>query len=156
MSPASVVLPSDCLVTLIPEGRSAILRAGETVTVTQALGGTITVLTESGRLARVSALDAAALGLTGDAAGARDAADERDRGKADDLGAEQREGRNFFVVAEQEGPAHGAKDVAEVDAAGGERDTGPVGHGELSTEGGEIEMDAATPPNDERDEREED
>ena len=78
MSPASVVLPSDCLVTLIPEGRSAILRAGETVTVTQALGGTITVLTESGRLARVSAQDAAALGLTGDAAGARDAADERD------------------------------------------------------------------------------
>lgn len=78
MSTGSVVLESDCLVTLIPEGRTAILRAGETVTVTQALGGTITVLSESGRLARLSAQDAAVLGLNAETAEAGDAADGRD------------------------------------------------------------------------------
>jgi len=66
MSAATVVLPTDCMVTLIPEGHATVLRAGETVTVTQALGGTVTVVTESGRLARISTHDAAALGLIAD------------------------------------------------------------------------------------------
>ena len=64
MSAGSLVLPRDCLVTLIPEGQATVLRAGETISVTQALGGTVTVVTEFGRLARVSTRDAVELGLT--------------------------------------------------------------------------------------------
>ena len=64
MSTGTLVLPRDCLVTLIPEGQATVLRGGETISVTQALGGTVTVVTESGRLARVSNQDAVELGLT--------------------------------------------------------------------------------------------
>lgn len=66
----SVVLARDCMVTLIPEGQATVLRAGETITVTQALGGTVTVVTKSGRLARVSSQDAVELGLAADTGGA--------------------------------------------------------------------------------------
>lgn len=66
MSNSAVVLPTDCMVTLIPEGHATLLRAGERITVTQALGGTVTVVTDSGHLARLSAPDAAALGLIAD------------------------------------------------------------------------------------------
>ena len=67
MSTGTLVLPRECLVTLIPEGQATVLRAGETISVTQALGGTVTVVTESGRLARVSVQDAEELGLTSSA-----------------------------------------------------------------------------------------
>jgi len=52
-------------VTLIPSGQKMMLRAGERVVVTQALGGTITVQTEHGHLARISSEDASSLGLDG-------------------------------------------------------------------------------------------
>lgn len=51
--------------TLIPSGQKMMLRAGERVVVTQALGGTITVQTEHGHLARISSEDASSLGLDG-------------------------------------------------------------------------------------------
>jgi probable FeS assembly SUF system protein SufT len=53
----------DSDVTLIPSGRAMTLRAGERVVIVQALGGTITVQTESGHLARISSEDAHRLGL---------------------------------------------------------------------------------------------
>jgi probable FeS assembly SUF system protein SufT len=58
-----VELGQDCDVTLIPSGQKVTLRAGEQVLVTHALGGTITVQTERGHLARISSEDAHALGL---------------------------------------------------------------------------------------------
>jgi probable FeS assembly SUF system protein SufT len=66
MSPAHaapVELAHDCDVTLIPSGQTTTLPAGEEVIVTQALGGTVTVQTASGQLARISPADARALGL---------------------------------------------------------------------------------------------
>jgi probable FeS assembly SUF system protein SufT len=66
MSPAyaaPVELAHDCHVTLIPSGQTTTLPAGEEVMVTQALGGTVTVQTASGQLARISPADALALGL---------------------------------------------------------------------------------------------
>jgi len=60
-----VELGHDCEVTLIPSGQRTTLRAGERVVVTQALGGTITVQTERGHLARISSEDASVLDLDG-------------------------------------------------------------------------------------------
>jgi probable FeS assembly SUF system protein SufT len=59
-----VELAQDCQVTIIPSGQTRTLPAGEKVIITQALGGTVTVRTESGQLARVCADDASALGLS--------------------------------------------------------------------------------------------
>ena len=61
--PESIELIYDVLVTLIPSGERFTLHRGERVTVTQALGGSITVHTDSGHLARINGADAAALGL---------------------------------------------------------------------------------------------
>jgi probable FeS assembly SUF system protein SufT len=58
-----VELVGDCDVTLIPSGQTTTLSAGEKIMVTQALGGTVTVQTASGQLARISPEDARALGL---------------------------------------------------------------------------------------------
>ncbi|MHB1711658.1 MAG: putative Fe-S cluster assembly protein SufT [Acidimicrobiales bacterium] len=72
MSPAGytpVELGRDCDVTLIPSGRKMTLRAGEHVVVTQALGGTFTVQTEGGHLARLTSEDAGALGFDDGPAG---------------------------------------------------------------------------------------
>lgn len=55
----------DCDVTVIPSGRKMTLRAGERVLITQALGGTVTVQTERGYLARIPSEVAHALGLDG-------------------------------------------------------------------------------------------
>ena len=60
---APIELGENCVVTLIPSGRTMTLKAGEQVIVAQALGGTITVQTESGYLARISSKDAHRLGL---------------------------------------------------------------------------------------------
>jgi probable FeS assembly SUF system protein SufT len=55
-------LTRDCPAIQIPAGNAIVLRAGDTVFITQALGGAYTVATEMG-LARVSAQNADALGL---------------------------------------------------------------------------------------------
>lgn len=57
------VLRRDCAATLIPRGEPLRLAQGEAVAVTQALGGSFTVRTANGQLARIAAEDADALGL---------------------------------------------------------------------------------------------
>jgi probable FeS assembly SUF system protein SufT len=54
--------------TLIPYGGSISLPAGATVTITQALGGSYTVLTELGQMARIEGKDADAIGMEAEAA----------------------------------------------------------------------------------------
>jgi probable FeS assembly SUF system protein SufT len=54
----------DVDVTVIPSGEPFTLHRGDRVLVTQALGGNVTVQTESGHLARIAGTDAVALGLT--------------------------------------------------------------------------------------------
>jgi len=58
-----IELKRDCEITLIPSGEMLELVKGEFVVVTQALGGSFTVRTESGHLARISVVDVDALGL---------------------------------------------------------------------------------------------
>jgi probable FeS assembly SUF system protein SufT len=58
-----IELKRDCEATLIPGGQKVTLRRGDHVVVTQALGGSFTVQTDRGYLARVGAQDADALGL---------------------------------------------------------------------------------------------
>ena len=53
----------DCEATVIPGGDRITLRRGDEVQVTQALGGSFTVTTSGGYLARIGATDAGALGL---------------------------------------------------------------------------------------------
>ena len=60
-----IELEQDCEATLIPGGQKVTLRRGDRVVVTQALGGSVTVQTEQGYLARIGATDATALGLGG-------------------------------------------------------------------------------------------
>jgi hypothetical protein len=62
-----VELAQDCDVTLIPSGQTTTLKAGEKIMVTQALGGTLTVQTATGQLARISPEDAQTLGLADEA-----------------------------------------------------------------------------------------
>ncbi|MNF26051.1 hypothetical protein D3C84_66780 [compost metagenome] len=57
------LLRRDCAATLIPRGEPLRLAQGEAVTLTQALGGSFTVRTANGQLARIAAEDADALGL---------------------------------------------------------------------------------------------
>ena len=59
-----VELERDCDVTLIPGGQRLRLHQGDRVIVTQALGGTFTVQTDQGHLARVDGRDADAIGRT--------------------------------------------------------------------------------------------
>jgi probable FeS assembly SUF system protein SufT len=59
----TITLEDDCAATLIPSGMTAILRAGDTLVVSQALGGSITVETPTGHLARVEARDLERLDL---------------------------------------------------------------------------------------------
>jgi len=60
---APIELQRDCEATVIPGGDRITLRRGDQVRVTQALGGSFTVTTSRGYLARVAATDAGALGL---------------------------------------------------------------------------------------------
>lgn len=64
ITPMSQAIPlkRDCPVTLIPSGEPLILPAGTPVRVTQALGGTYTVLTEGGGMARIEGRNADAIG----------------------------------------------------------------------------------------------
>jgi probable FeS assembly SUF system protein SufT len=66
-------LTRDCPAVQIPAGNTIILKAGDTVFITQSLGGSYTVATEMG-LARVSAQNADALGLEVPSAAAAPAA----------------------------------------------------------------------------------
>ena len=61
--PNHTELKRSCEATLIPSGEKVPLSQGDRVLVTQALGGSFTVQTEAGYLARIAASDADALGL---------------------------------------------------------------------------------------------
>ncbi len=58
-----IELKRNCEATLIPSGEKVQLSQGDRVVVTQALGGSFTVQTDVGYLARIAASDADALGL---------------------------------------------------------------------------------------------
>ena len=58
-----IAISEDCDVTLIPSGDRATLRRGDRVLINQALGGSVTVQTDSGLLARIAGSDATRLGL---------------------------------------------------------------------------------------------
>lgn len=59
-----IALTRDCTVIMIPSGERTKLTAGDTVWLTQALGGAYTVMTERGYTVRIDGRDADALGLT--------------------------------------------------------------------------------------------
>lgn len=56
-------LPRDCVVTVVPAGHRITLAEGERVTLLQALGGTATVTTSDGEMARLSPTDSIDFGL---------------------------------------------------------------------------------------------
>ena len=56
-------LPRDVKVTIIPAGHTAVLPAGDRVTVMQALGGTATVTTREGEMARLTPEDSVDFGF---------------------------------------------------------------------------------------------
>jgi probable FeS assembly SUF system protein SufT len=62
MQHQEITLTRECKVILIPSGEESILPAGSPVVITQSLGGTFTVATQTG-LARIAETDADALGL---------------------------------------------------------------------------------------------
>ena len=62
MQHREITLTRDCKVILIPSGEESSLPAGSPVIITQSLGGTYTVATQTG-LARIAEADADALGL---------------------------------------------------------------------------------------------
>jgi len=62
MQHREITLARECKVILIPSGEESTLPAGSPVIITQSLGGTYTVATQTG-LARISEADADALGL---------------------------------------------------------------------------------------------
>lgn len=62
MTHREITLTRDCKVILIPSGEESSLPAGSPVIITQSLGGTYTVATQTG-LARIAEADADALGL---------------------------------------------------------------------------------------------
>ncbi|HEX5606676.1 MAG TPA: putative Fe-S cluster assembly protein SufT [Candidatus Binatia bacterium] len=59
-----ISLRRNCFAIMIPSGERVALSAGATVWLTQALGGSYTVMTERGYSARIDANDSDALGLT--------------------------------------------------------------------------------------------
>ena len=62
MSSQPIQLKRDCAATAIPSGELIELKQGESVVVSQALGGSFTVMTDNGWLARIAPADADALG----------------------------------------------------------------------------------------------
>ena len=59
----AIELERDCKATLIPSGQELLLSQADLVVVTQALGGSFTVRTLNGQLARIEARDGDALGF---------------------------------------------------------------------------------------------
>jgi probable FeS assembly SUF system protein SufT len=62
-SPIPTTLTRDCPATTVPQGDRITLHAGAQVHIVQQLGGSITVRTERGPLARIAGVDGDALGL---------------------------------------------------------------------------------------------
>ena len=58
----AITLGRDCEAIQIPSGMKLTLSAGTRVRLTQSLGGTYTVMTETGLLARIAGKDADAIG----------------------------------------------------------------------------------------------
>lgn len=73
-SSRAFLLPRECVVTIVPAGHRAVLAKGEPVTVLQALGGTATVTTRDGEMARLSPQDSIDFGFI-QARAPREAAD---------------------------------------------------------------------------------
>lgn len=71
-------IPRECTVTIVPAGHRATLPAGARVTLLQALGGTATVTTADGEMARLTPEDSVEFGFISPAvaAAARDAASD--------------------------------------------------------------------------------
>ncbi|HEX7286344.1 MAG TPA: putative Fe-S cluster assembly protein SufT [Candidatus Angelobacter sp.] len=63
----TLILTRDCVSTQIPSGIPFPLSAGTSVRLTQALGGSYTVMTNQGYMVRIDAKDADALGLSAEA-----------------------------------------------------------------------------------------
>ncbi|SRR6266545_4919534 len=59
-----ITLTRDCAAAMVPSGEAVSLSGGSSVWLTQALGGTYTVMTERGYTVRIDGRDADALGLT--------------------------------------------------------------------------------------------
>src|SRR5665213_4413285 len=72
MSDNEIILKRNCEAVLIPAGTKVTLQAGEPVIITQALGGSYTVII-NGNMARIEARDADAIGQAPLAAPAADA-----------------------------------------------------------------------------------
>jgi len=89
MTNREITLTRDCKAILIPSGEEATLTAGSPVIITQSLGGTYTVATQTG-LARIAESDADALGLEvkNEAAPARSTAASGGDVKEDDVWAQ--------------------------------------------------------------------
>ena len=85
--------------------------------------------------------------------GIGNAANERHRGEADHLRSQQREQRHLFDVAQQQRPAHRAKDIAYIDAAESKADLAPVGQFELGDKDVKVKVNPVAPPNNQRDQR---
>jgi probable FeS assembly SUF system protein SufT len=58
-----ITLPRDCVVTIVPAGHRITLTKGDRVTLLQALGGTATVTTGDGEMARLSPVDSIDFGF---------------------------------------------------------------------------------------------
>ncbi len=59
----SIRLRRDCTVIMIPSGEKVTLKMGTTIWLTQSLGGSYTIMTDRGYMARVDGYDGDALGL---------------------------------------------------------------------------------------------
>lgn len=59
----SITLRRDCTAIMIPSGEKVMLRMGSAVWLTQSLGGSYTVMTDRGHMARIDGYDGDALGL---------------------------------------------------------------------------------------------
>ena len=58
-----IVLSRDCAAVMVPSGEPLTLKSGSSVWVTQMLGGSFTVMTDHGHMARIDGQDADALGV---------------------------------------------------------------------------------------------
>ena len=97
-SEQSIKLNRDCEAILVPSGEKLRLQAGSQVWLTQSLGGSYTVMTDRGDMARIAGENADALGLeskAGKASGAAEQAgdDRAEQRQEDDRGREH--GRAF-------------------------------------------------------------
>lgn len=68
-------LPRDCEVTIVPAGHRVVLPAGEKITLLQALGGTATVTTADGEMARLNPADSVEFGFVRPSAASDDGGD---------------------------------------------------------------------------------